>query len=106
MGRAPRQQLASIRARESEGRLFTTEERERFSAAGEQARVTAEGLVKDIAGTEKLIEMYVTATINNCKLQIVVDKQAELATYQREPEAKMDEIGEMDKPAEVIEKSL
>jgi hypothetical protein len=106
MGRAPRKQLASIRARESEGRSFTTEEIERFSAAREQARVTAEGLVKDIAGTEKLIEMYVTAIINNCKLQIVVDKQAELATNRREPEAKIDEIGEMDKPAEVIEKSL
>lgn len=100
MGRAPRKQLASIRARESEGRLFTIEEIERLSAAGEQARVTAEGLVKDIAGTEKLIKMYVTATINNCKLQIVVDKQAELAANQREPEAKMD------KPAEVVEKSL
>lgn len=100
MGRAPRQQLGSIRARESGGRSFTAEESERFSAAGEQARVTAEGLVKDIAGTEKLIEMYVTATINNCKLQIVVHKQAELAANQREPEAKMD------KPAEVVEKSL
>ena len=50
--------------------------------------------------------MHVTAIINNCKLQIVVDKQAELATNRREPEAKIDEIGEMDKPAEVIEKSL
>lgn len=106
MGRAPRQQPASRRARTSEGTSFTTEEMEMFSAAGEQARVTAEGLVKDIAGTEKLIEMYVTATINNCKLQIVVDKQAELAANQYEPEAKMDEIGETEKLAEVVEKSL
>ncbi|KAL2025606.1 hypothetical protein VTO58DRAFT_103832 [Aureobasidium pullulans] len=57
MGRAPRQQPASRRARTSEGTSFTTEEMEMFSAAGEQARVTAEGLVKDIAGTEKLIEI-------------------------------------------------